>query len=84
MAKACGDVSIKWRLSSRNASQSSGNLHLCHLTYKRYLPVGSAVELWVNYSLTPYRSCATVDKEEEEEDEAWKKASALSSQRRTR
>ena len=25
--------------------------------------------MWVNYSLTPYRSCATVDREEEEYDD---------------
>ena len=54
-----------------------------YLTYKRHLPVESAVELWVKYSLTPYRSCAIVDREEEEEeDETQKKVSALSSQRR--
>ena len=55
---------------------------LSYLTYKRHLTVESTVKLWVKYSLTPYRSCATIDGEEEEEDETQEKASALSSQRR--
>ena len=45
------------------------------------LPVESAVELWVKYSLTPYCLYATVDREEEYETR--KKASVLSLQRRT-
>ena len=53
VAKACGDVSIKWFLSSRNSSLSSRNLHLwtcsqSHLTYKK--------------ALTRWQRCRTVDK----------------------
>ena len=51
--RTCSYVSAKWRLSPRNASPRSSNLHLwtcswSHQTYKRHLPIESAVELWIN------------------------------------